>query len=1821
MPTVAAPSNSAPIQKDQNLAQNNSVPNDVEQILKVAVEHHQAGQLDAAAQGYAQILASDPNHGDALHLAGCVRYQQHDPEAGIGLIRQAIGVNPGLAVAHDNLGLILRDRGDLASAEASHRRAAAAKPNHPDAHNHLGVALFRQQRVPEAIECYRRAIQLKPDHAEAHNNLGTALQALGNLEEAAESHRRAVAARPDYVEAHNNLALALSRLGRSAEAAESLRRALEVRPNYAAALVNLGNLQRDQGDFDGAIDWYHKAIAADFRLVDAHIGLAFALQQRGRLADAAESYRQALELKPDQTDALCNLGALLNGFDRHEEAVESYRRVLARNPDHVAALCNMGVALMARNQVDGAVECYRHAIAVSPDFADAHWNLSLAQLVEGDFANGWRGYEWRLRTKRHQPRAFTQPMWDGAPLAGKTILLHREQGLGDTIQFMRYAPLVAARGGRVVLEVQPPLTRLAASLEGVTEIVAGGAPLPHFDLHCPLMSLPERFGTSLATIPAAIPYLAPDPEAVERWRPKLGGGQLHKVGIAWAGNRLHKNDRSRSVALERLLPILEIPGIRWVSLQVGEHSGDLVALPIGMVADLSGELGDFADTAAVIANLDLVIAVDTAVVHLAGALGRPVWAMLPFAPDWRWLLDREDSPWYPSLRLFRQARPGDWESLLVEIRQALGERTSQVLPEWRPDPATGKAETPVPGVDSQLVFDAALAHHGAGRLDAAEAAAHEAIAHHPAHAGAHHLLGIITIQRGDHQKAIDLLNQSIRLDPTAEQAYNNRGIALSGLGRADEAIASLRKATELNPGFAVAHYNLGSVLQRANRLDEAADSLRQAITAKPDYFDAHFHLGNALYQLRQFEAAEASYQNAVELRPDVAVAHFGLASALKALQRNDEAIAVYRRAVELKPDWPEAHNSLGNALIAQSHDDEGIASFERALALKPDYADAHNNLGVALQKQNRIAGALLSYHRCELLRPDHADLHLNMALAYLVAGDFANGWREYEWRYQSKARPPRKLAQPLWTGEDLAGKTILLHHEQGFGDTLQFMRFAPLVAAKGARVLLEVQPALARLTATLKGPSQVVAAGEALPPFDFHCPLLSVPERFGTDLASIPATAPYLTADTKAVRRWRREIGDAPGLKIGLVWAGNAKHQNESQRSVDLRRLLPLLELPGIRWFSLQVGERAADLAELPAAKIVDLSKGLTDFAETAAAMANLDLVVAVDTSVVHLAGALGRPVWAMLAFAPDWRWLLGREDSPWYPSVRLFRQPRTGDWESVVARVSRALTLRAAEVAAGAPAPALIDPAAEYGTAMEHYAAGRLGQAEIAAKAILEVDPDHAGALHLAGIAEIARGNHRRAAELLQRSATIVPDDARTQNNLGIALSSLGKAEEATQCFGRAVALDPNLADAHANLGRLLMDRKKLDEAIASFRRAAALKPDDATVIGKLGMAQYAQDRLDDADASFRRALALDPNMAEAANYLGLICRAERRLTEATEHYRRAIAYRPDFAAAHFNLGFAQLALGDFTNGWREYEWRWQMGTSPLRKLAQPLWTGQDLRGKTILLHHEQGLGDTIQFLRYAPLVAAKGAGVVLEVQPAMVRLAAGFTGEMEVVGAGDPLPPFEYHCPLLSLPERFATDLASIPAPIPYLVPEPEAVARWRRELAPESEMKIGVVWAGNPVHPDDRNRSLPLERLAPLLEIPSVRWFSLQVGERAADIAGLPGGPITDLSRRLKDLAETAAAIVNLDLVIAVDTAVVHLAGALGRPTWVLLPFAPDWRWMFDRDDSPWYPSLRLFRQQRRGEWDAVVAHVRTALVREIAARERVGHEAPPPDKVLA
>ena len=612
-----------------------------QQTIQIALQHHQSGRLREAEALYRQILAAEPQHAGALHFLGVIACQVGRHDVAVDLIRRALAIRPGYAEAHYSLGNALKDKGQLDEAIEAWRQAVANRADHPEAHSNLCIALKDKGRLEEAVEAGRRALAIRPDYAEAHYNLGNALMEKGDLDEAIAAFRQTIALTPGFSGAHNNLGVAL----------------------------------KDKGQLDEAIAAYRQALVLTPGFADAHNNLGVAFKDNGQLDEAIAAFRQAIALNPDFADAHFNLGNALRDKGLLDEAIAAYPKAIALTPDFADAHNNLGIVLKDSGRMDEAIATYRQAIGLTPDLADAHFNLALLLLQLGDFRPGWEEYEWRWKTKPFLParRDFPQPQWDGSPLDGRTILLHAEQGFGDALQFIRFAPLVKQRGGRVIVECQESLRRVLPSMGQDLQVVAKGQPLPAFDVHCPLLSLPHRFATEMTTIPKDIPYLHADADAIETWQQRWAPySHALKVGIVWAGSPTHKNDRNRSVKLATLTPLAEVRGVRFISIQKGEAATEAKSPPQGMeLLDAGQELKDFADTAALVATLDLVIAVDTSVAHLAGALGKPVWVLLPFSADWRWLFDRSDSPWYPTMRLFRQRRAGEWDPVVAEVREQL----------------------------------------------------------------------------------------------------------------------------------------------------------------------------------------------------------------------------------------------------------------------------------------------------------------------------------------------------------------------------------------------------------------------------------------------------------------------------------------------------------------------------------------------------------------------------------------------------------------------------------------------------------------------------------------------------------------------------------------------------------------------------------------------------------------------------------------------------------------------------------------------------------------------------------------------------------------------------------------------------------------------------------------------------------------------------------------------------------------------------------------------------------------------------------------------
>lgn len=691
-----------------------------------AIQHQRSGHDHAAETLYRQILEQAPRDPRALHALATLAYQRGQQLQALDYVNQAIVANPSIGQFHNTRGVVLETLGRLDESIAAYSRAMSLKPDYAEAQTNLAIALQKQGHPDQAIGQCQALIQAQPNHAQAYHVLAYCQQQLGQQDEAAAAYEQALRHDPGLVEAYNQLGVLLAEQGQYDQAVACFEKALKQAPTYAEAHNNLGISLRAQGQVQRAIERYQQAIALDPDFPEAFYNLANAQAEVGLLEEAKTGCERAIQLKPDYAQAYNQLGLVLRRLDQGRQAIDAlqraislapqlaesynnlgivlreqgdlirarqfYEQALALEPDAPETLCNLANTLKEQGHCQEAIECYTRAIELKPDYADAHWNLSIAYLLKGELTLGWTQYPWRTQAKLSSvlcPHDYDGPAWTGAPFRDKRLLVYSEQGLGDTIQFSRYLPLVKALGGKILLETWAPLKRLLLSIpevDSVRETCSARIPETEFDLCASIMDLPRLFRTTLDSIPNRVPYLEtgqpgahPEIEALSQ--------DEYNIGIAWAGAPTHGNDKNRSCALHDFRALVNLPGIRLFSLQKGPACEQLNEHPDLNLQDLVTSCQDLMDTACVMRDLDLIITVDTALAHLAGALGKATWTLLPFAPDWRWLLRREDTPWYPTMRLFRQDVPGDWNSVFERVRQALAtlgqvSPTRSIRPAW-----------------------------------------------------------------------------------------------------------------------------------------------------------------------------------------------------------------------------------------------------------------------------------------------------------------------------------------------------------------------------------------------------------------------------------------------------------------------------------------------------------------------------------------------------------------------------------------------------------------------------------------------------------------------------------------------------------------------------------------------------------------------------------------------------------------------------------------------------------------------------------------------------------------------------------------------------------------------------------------------------------------------------------------------------------------------------------------------------------------------------------------------------------------------------------
>jgi FkbM family methyltransferase len=1223
--------------------------------------------------------------------------------------------------------------GRWSEALATSDEVLALCPNDGDALLKRFQILRRLGRLDEALACIWRAVDNKDRPTSLWTDAATALIEANRLVEAQSVAQTALRHDPFLGWAWMLLGEVLSKQGKDIAAESCFRGGTKLSPGHGPSCLRLAQWLTQAGQFDEAIHMFLAAEAAGFHSLDAISGRAQALITLARLDEAAPLLQQ----------------------------------VQGSNAEHLDA--QLGIARIA--------------------------------LLKGDMATGWPAYEWRRRRADIKLPKLAGPEWDGSPICGKTLVVYAEQGFGDVIQFSRYIPLLAAEGARVVFLVPKELEQLFQCLTMYAEVLCSLRPLPAYDFHVPLLSVPRFISTSLDTIPAEVPYLKVERSDAPQFPVPLG--TRLKVGVAWAGRPTHANDRYRSASVETFLPLASVPGVTLYSLQVGPHAGDIDKIAhSALIENMSPRLKDFSDTAAVIEQLDLVICVDTSVAHLAGALGKPVWVLVPYAPDWRWMLERNDTPWYPTMRLFRQTKFADWndvvERIVGELRVWSASRTGSetegecwinaIFPDASGQPRYRMVAPHGLLTDEGIRFLANRERKGVGYeyatrsfLDAhlrpgdlfIDVGAHWGIMSLHAATRWPDKIAVLacepTPRNQPHlRRWIDEngLSQSVEVIPSAISDVPGRGNMLpqSTMGHSlikvvDGAVgvttidALLAERTHLADRRVVVKIDveggeanvidgmtellstgrvaaiiwergrapdeaegrrrverirsrlgtLGYTAWRFNSEDVAGTlipfvddgridnvfELAPGIAPLPSYGDPRpvpssqpsdivldsseralelFHVGLRTQSAGHVNKALGAYAQSAGLdrrNPDL---FNNLGVALQRLGRLPAAEACYRCSLALRPGDAGCLSNLGSVLRELGKLEEAKQAHDRALAAAPGNARLIVNACHALRDLGRPAEAQVFFEEVLKLEPENPDVQQDFALSLLQQGNYRQGFAAYAACRSRKnhTRPPVTSRQ--WAGEPLAGQSILVLDDGDLEDALLLIRFAPDIVQQGAgKIVVYCRHALMSLFAAVSGVDAVVDRDSETPACDCFVSLLSLPAIFEVTAETLRPQPPYLSS-----RQSDLPLPSDGRLKLGLIWATAT---SGNRFNCPLSQLLPHLDAPRFALFSLQQGSNATDLKATGAeAFIRDLGPRLQDFLEIGATMKELDLLVAIDSPLAHLAGALGIPTFLLLPYSTDWRWRGRTKDSLWYPTVRLFRQTQPNDWDGALAELTDAL-------------------------------------------------------------------------------------------------------------------------------------------------------------------------------------------------------------------------------------------------------------------------------------------------------------------------------------------------------------------------------------------------------------------------------------------------------------------------------------------------------------------------------------------------------------------
>ncbi|UCD82315.1 MAG: tetratricopeptide repeat protein [Desulfobacterales bacterium] len=1263
-------------------------PEFAEAHFNLGLSFKNIGNVEAAIACYRNALQQNPHLVEAYYSLGIALQDKGRYQEAAASLQNALHIAPGFAEAHYNLGLIYFRQARFRDAEISYRKALETKPNFPEALNNMGLLFKDQDKISEAIACYQKSLDLKPNLVEAHYNMGIALQLLGRYHDGRQYFQQALNINSDYAPARWLYLLSLPMLYPTVEDIGVHRQRFRNNLDVLIRRTRLDNRAQQKRAIDGiasTTNFYLQYQGRNDRDLQIKYGKFVTRVMAANYPDWAKPRSMPL-LAPgekirigyvssfmrahtvgefllgwlknhrrnefeifcyhigNQTDVMTpEFVKNCDHFYQSGPAIEPTAEKIVSDCLHVLVYTDIGMNAAA-TQLAGlrlaAVQCkgWGHPVTTGLPTMDFYLSSDLMEPEDAD-----NHYSEKLIRLPNLALAYQPPSLPVNPKTRSDFGIRRQAFVYLTSQSLfKYLPQYDHVFAKIAARVpQAQLVFLSHSNLEVTrqfqERLAGAfrslnLRFEDFCLFLPRLNFADFLSLNLAS-------------------------DVLLDSFCWSGGK---------TTLEGItcgLPVVTCPG----KLMRGRHAYAMLKM-MGIDDTIAANANEYID------------------ISVRLGLNQEFYRTM------RRRIEKDRSRLYNDTRCIQALE--DFYRSLIRAAEAdqpppnlekCQHQKRDLLPQFLPGPA-GKTQP----ADARAYFQKGDQMARSGHYAEAIANYQKALQLKPDFVEACFKLAGAYQDLKNYEEAIVYYLQAVRLKPDFFEACYNAGLAYQALGKSEEAIAWYERTLHLKPDVAEAFNNLGQVLRETGKSDRAQVCFLEAIRLKPDFAESYFNLADLQYRKGQSEAAEENFTRALHFKPHMIEALNNLGNLYKDCGNLNAAIENYRRVIRLNPQLAEAYYNLGSALRLQGRFCEAIDIFKQTLRLKPDYAEAYNNLALSYKNQGLLDPAVHHFTRALQISPDLAEAHWNRSFTYLLQGDFARGWEDYEWRFKQpgwKTIYPFRYDKPRWEGMPARDKTIFVHDEQGLGDTLQFVRYLPWVKARCGTVILETRKSLMQLLNGFPGVDELVERstdGDPGVAFDYYVPLLSLPAIFRTTAKNIPDQVPYLDVNPAKAEYWRHRLErSADSLKIGIVWAGRPLHTNDRNRSCRLDQFAGLIEIPGITLYGLQKGP-AADQAKRCSfqQKFVNWGEEFEDFSDTAAAVACLDLVISVDTSVAHLAGALAKPVWVLLPFIPDWRWMMDRPDSPWYPTMRLFRQKKPSAWDETFLRVEDELRRVAQESA-----------------------------------------------------------------------------------------------------------------------------------------------------------------------------------------------------------------------------------------------------------------------------------------------------------------------------------------------------------------------------------------------------------------------------------------------------------------------------------------------------------------------------------------------------------